>query len=149
MSIFSTKDPVAEENITRQKVELILNRQAEILHQLIATNKVLDELSKVVRTMATNKPVAQSSTQLNFKPLVEEPFVRKLGKTDITRIQKLLSTVGNSWQSTENICVICDCNRKNVENLVYTIKNDETSKYKVESMKVEGLPKMFRFKEVS
>lgn len=148
MSIFSTKDPVAEENITRQKVELILNRQAEILHQLIATNKVLDELAKVVRTMATDKTVAKSATQLSFKPLNDEPYVRKLGKTDIARLKKLLSTVGNSWQSTENICVICDCSRKNVENLVYTVKHYDNP-YEVETMKLEGLPKMFRFKEVS
>ena len=140
MSIFSTKDPVAENNITRQKIDLILNRQSEILHQLIETNKMLGQL--------TNKPVVKSATQLSFKPLNEEPYVRKLGKTDIARLKKLLSTVGNSWQSTENICVICNCSRKCVENLVYTIKNYDNP-YEVETMKLEGLPKMFRFKEVS
>ena len=140
MSIFSTKDPVAENNITRQKIDLILNRQSEILHQLIESNKMLRQI--------TNQTPAKTATQLSFKPLNEEPYVRKLGKTDIARLKKLLSTVGSSWQSTENICVICDCSRKNVENLVYTVKNYDNP-YKVETMKLEGLPKMFRFKEVS
>ena len=146
MSIFSTKDPVAEENITRQKIELILNRQAEILHQLIATNKVLDELAKVVRTMATTPSV--EPVQLTFGTEEKKVYPRKIGKTDFDRLTKLIETVGYSWQSTDNICVICDCNRKNVENLVYTIKHYDTP-YEVETMKVEGLPKMFRFKEVS
>ena len=146
MSIFSTKDPVAAENITRQKVELILNRQAEILHQLIATNKVLDELAKVVRTMATTPSV--EPVQLTFGEEEKKVYPRKIGKADFKRLTKLLETVGHSWQSTDNICVICDCTRKNVENMVYTIRHYDTP-YEVETMKVEGLPKMFRFKEVS
>ena len=144
MSIFSTKNPVVEENITRQKIELILNREGEILHQLIETKKMLEQMLEHM----SNKPVKKTATQLSFKPLNEEPFVRKLGKTDIARLKRLLSTVGNSWQSTENICVICNCSRKNVENLVYTVKNYDNP-YEVETMKLEGLPKMFRFKEVS
>ena len=68
MSIFQTKDPVVEENVLRQKVELVLNRQTETLHQLTAITKELEALTKIVTRLSMERPRPQISEQLVFNP---------------------------------------------------------------------------------
>lgn len=63
MSIFQTKDPVAEENVLRQKVELVLNRQTETLHQLTAINKELDAIKKSVARLSDELMYASKQSQ--------------------------------------------------------------------------------------
>ena len=130
MSIFQTKDPVAEENVLRQKVELVLNRQTETLHQLTAITKELEALTKIVTRLSVERPRPQISEQLVFAdgkeptPVVNSVYMAS--KRDITRMQKLhVFMAGTHPVTIHTMMAVWSCSQKAAEATLYRFEKDE------------------------
>ena len=156
MSIFQTKDPVVEENVLRQKVELVLNRQTETLHQLTAITKELEALTKIVSRLSTERPKPQISEQLVFSPdsdgTVTKPAVINAvymaSKRDIIRMEKLREFMSGSHPVTIQIMMaVWSCSQKAAEATLYRFEKDE--RYVVVKTKTKGHPTLFEIKEAS
>jgi len=156
MSIFQTKDPVVEENVLRQKVELVLNRQTETLHQLTAITKELEALTKIVTRLSIERPRPQISEQLVFNPdsdgTVKKPAVINAvymaSKRDIIRMEKLREFMSGSHPVTIQIMMaVWSCSQKAAEATLYRFEKDE--RYVVVKTKTKGHPTLFEIKEAS
>ena len=152
MSIFQTKDPVAEENVLRQKVELVLNRQTETLHQLTAITKELEALTKIVTRLSVERPRPQISEQLVFAdgkeltPVVNSVYMAS--KRDITRMQKLhVFMAGTHPVTIHTMMAVWSCSQKAAEATLYRFEKDE--RYVVVKTKTKGHPTLFEIKEAS
>jgi hypothetical protein len=148
MSIF-TKDPVAEENIVRQKVELILNRQTETLHQLVAITKQLEQVMKVLTRVAldvsskTAKP--DETKQLTFSPIKRTYLA---GKKDLARLQQLRDFMsGDIPVNLPTLQGIWSCTEKAASGTIWRFDKDE--RFIVERIKIQGQPTLFTIKEAS
>ena len=156
MSIF-TKDPVAEENVLRQKVELVLNRQTETLHQLTAITKDLEKVTKSVAIMAEavtglSKPRPQISEQLVFAdgkestPVINAVYMAS--KRDIVRMEKLHVFMAGSHPVTiHTMMAVWSCSQKAAEATLYRFEKDE--RYVVIKTKTKGHPTLYTIKEAS
>ncbi len=157
MSIFQTKDPVAEENVLRQKVELVLNRQTETLHQLTAINKELDAIKKSVARLSDELMYASKT-----KPIISEQLVFADGKEstpvvnavymaskrDITRMQKLhVFMAGQHPVTIHTMMAVWSCSQKAAEATLYRFEKDE--RYVVIKTKTKGHPTLYTIKEAS
>lgn len=157
MSIFQTKDPVAEENVLRQKVELVLNRQTETLHQLTAITKDLEKVTKSVAIMAEavtglSKPRPQISEQLVFadgkEPAPVVNVVYMASKRDITRMHKLNDFMSGAHPVTiQTMMAVWACSKKAAEATLYRFRKDQ--RYEVVETKTQGQPSLYLIKEVS
>ena len=152
MSIFQTKDPVAEENVLRQKVELVLNRQTEALHQLTAITKELETLTKIVARLSVDRPKPQISEQLVFAdgkeaaPVVNAVYMAS--KRDILRMEKLREFMSGSHPVTIQIMMaVWSCSQKAAEATLYRFDKDE--RYVVVKTTTKGNPTLFEIKEAS
>lgn len=152
MSIFQTKDPVAEENVLRQKVELVLNRQTETLHQLTAITKELETLTKIVARLSVDRPKPQISEQLVFAdgkeaaPVVNAVYMAS--KRDILRMEKLREFMSGSHPVTIQIMMaVWSCSQKAAEATLYRFDKDE--RYVVVKTTTKGNPTLFEIKEAS
>ena len=152
MSIFQTKDPVAEENVLRQKVELVLNRQTETLHQLTAITKELEALTKIVTRLSVERPRPQISEQLVFAdgkeptPVVNSVYMAS--KRDITRMQKLhVFMAGTHPVTIHTMMAVWSCSQKAAEATLYRFEKDE--RYVVIKTKTKGHPTLYTIKEAS
>lgn len=148
MSIF-TKDPVAEENIVRQKVELVLNRQTETLHQLVAITKQLEQVMKVLTRVSldvsskTAKP--DETKQLTFQP-IQRKYIA--GRKDIVRLNQLREFLsGDVPVNIPTLQGIWGCTEKAVSGTIWRFDKDE--RYIVERIKIQGQPTLFTIKEAS
>jgi hypothetical protein len=148
MSIF-TKDPVAEENIVRQKVELVLNRQTETLHQLVAITKQLEQVMKVLTRVSldvsskTEKP--DETKQLTFQP-IQRKYIA--GRKDIVRLNQLREFLsGDVPVNIPTLQGIWGCTEKAVSGTIWRFDKDE--RYIVERIKIQGQPTLFTIKEAS
>ena len=157
MSIFQTKDPVAEENVLRQKVELVLNRQTETLHQLTAINKELDAIKKSVARLSDELMYASKT-----KPIISEQLVFADGKEsapvvnvvymaskrDITRMNKLNEFMSGAHPVTiQTMMAVWACSKKAAEATLYRFRKDQ--RYEVVETKSQGQPSLYLIKEVS
>mgnify|MGYP003110012922 FL=1 len=152
MSIFQTKDPVAEENVLRQKVELILNRQTETLHQITAITKELETLTKLVARLSVDRPKPQISEQLVFadgkKPTPVINAVYMASKRDITRMEKLHTFMSGPHPVTiHTMMAVWSCSQKAAEATLYRFEKDE--RYLVFKTKTKGHPTLYTIKEAS
>ena len=152
MSIFQTKDPVAEENVLRQKVELVLNRQTETLHQLTAITKELEALTKIVTRLSVERPRPQISEQLVFAdgkeptPVVNSVYMAS--KRDIARMEKLHTFMSGPHPVTiHTMMAVWSCSQKAAEATLYRFEKDE--RYVVVKTKTKGHPTLFEIKEAS
>ena len=152
MSIFQTKDPVAEENVLRQKVELVLNRQTETLHQLTAITKELEALTKIVTRLSVERPRPQISEQLVFAdgkeptPVVNSVYMAS--KRDITRMEKLHTFMSGPHPVTiHTMMAVWSCSQKAAEATLYRFEKDE--RYLVFKTKTKGHPTLYTIKEAS
>lgn len=161
MSIFQTKDPIAEENVLRQKVELVLNRQTETLHQLTAITKEIETITKVVTRLSnvvvaanlpTGRPKPQISEQLVFAdgkeaaPVVNAVYMAS--KRDILRMEKLREFMSGSHPVTIQIMMaVWSCSQKAAEATLYRFDKDE--RYVVVKTTTKGNPTLFEIKEAS
>ena len=152
MSIFQTKDPVAEENVLRQKVELVLNRQTETLHQVTAITKELETLTKIVSRLSMERPKPQISEQLVFAdgkeaaPVVNAVYMAS--KRDILRMEKLREFMSGSHPVTIQIMMaVWSCSQKAAEATLYRFDKDE--RYVVVKTTTKGNPTLFEIKEAS
>tara|TARA_Y100001937_G_scaffold126698_1_gene196657 strand:- start:7368 stop:7826 length:459 start_codon:yes stop_codon:yes gene_type:complete len=152
MSIFQTKDPVAEENVLRQKVELVLNRQTETLHQLTAITKELETLTKIVARLSVDRPKPQISEQLVFADDKESaPVVNVIymaSKRDISRMHKLNDFMSGAHPVTiQTMMAVWACSKKAAEATLYRFRKDQ--RYEVVETKTQGQPSLYLIKEVS
>jgi len=152
MSIFQTKDPVVEENVLRQKVELVLNRQTETLHQLTAITKELETLTKIVTRLSVERPRPQISEQLVFadgkEPTPVINAVYMASKRDITRMQKLhVFMAGPHPVTIHTMMAVWSCSQKAAEATLYRFEKDE--RYVVIKTKTKGHPTLYTIKEAS
>jgi len=156
MSIFQTKDPVVEENVLRQKVELVLNRQTETLHQLTAIIKELEALTKIVTRLSTERLRPQISEQLVFNPdsdgTVTKPAVVNAvymaSKRDIIRMEKLHEFMSGRHPVTmQTMMAVWACSQKAVEATLWRFEKDE--RYEVVKTKTKGHPTLYTIKEAS
>ena len=152
MSIFQTKDPVAEENVLRQKVELVLNRQTETLHQVTAITKELETLTKIVSRLSMERPKPQISEQLVFAdgkeaaPVVNAVYMAS--KRDILRMEKLREFMSGSHPVTIQIMMaVWSCSQKAAEATLYRFDKDE--RYVVVKTTTKANPTLFEIKEAS
>ena len=152
MSIFQTKDPVAEENVLRQKVELVLNRQTETLHQVTAITKELETLTKIVSRLSMERPKPQISEQLVFAdgkeaaPVVNAVYMAS--KRDILRMEKLREFMSGSHAVTIQIMMaVWSCSQKAAEATLYRFDKDE--RYVVVKTTTKANPTLFEIKEAS
>tara|TARA_A200000159_G_C7111557_1_gene250894 strand:- start:47 stop:493 length:447 start_codon:yes stop_codon:yes gene_type:complete len=148
MSIF-TKDPVAEENIVRQKVELVLNRQTETLHQLVAITKQLEQVMKVLTRVAldvSSKAAKPDETkQLTFAP-IKRTYIA--GKKDLARLQQLHDFMsGDIPVNLPTLQGIWSCTEKAASGTIWRFDKDE--RFIVERIKIQGQPTLFTIKEAS
>jgi len=148
MSIF-TKDPVAEENIVRQKVELVLNRQTETLHQLVAITKQLEQVMKVLTRVAldvSSKAAKPDETkQLTFSPIKRTYLA---GKKDLARLQQLRDFMsGDIPVNLPTLQGIWSCTEKAASGTIWRFDKDE--RFIVERIKIQGQPTLFTIKEAS
>ena len=148
MSIFN-KDPIAEENIARQKIELVLNRQTETLHQLVAVTKQLEQVMKVLTRVAldvlskTEKP--DQNKQLTFAPIKRTYLA---GKKDIARLRQLHDFMsGDIPVNLPTLQGIWSCTEKAASGTIWRFDKDE--RFIVERIKIQGQPTLFTIKEVS
>lgn len=149
MSIF-TKDPVAEENIVRQKVELILNRQTETLHQLVAITKQLEQVMKVITRVSLNTTPERSREPESTKQLTFQPIKRTYiaGKKDLARLQQLHDFMsGDIPVNLPTLQGIWSCTEKAASGTIWRFDKDE--RYIVERIKIQGQPTLFTIKEAS
>lgn len=161
MSIFQTKDPVAEENVLRQKVELVLNRQTETLHQLTAITKEIETITKVV-TGLSNVVVAANLPTGRTKPQISEQLVFADGKEptpvinavymaskrDIVRMEKLHTFMSGPHPVTiHTMMAVWSCSQKAAEATLYRFEKDE--RYLVFKTKTKGHPTLYTIKEAS
>lgn len=152
MSIFQTKDPVAEENVLRQKVELVLNRQTETLHQLTAITKELETLTKIVARLSADRPKPQISEQLVFAdgkestPVINAVYMAS--KRDIVRMEKLHTFMSGPHPVTiHTMMAVWSCSQKAAEATLYRFEKDE--RYLVFKTKTKGHPTLYTIKEAS
>ena len=148
MSIF-TKDPVAEENIVRQKVELVLNRQTETLHQLVAITKQLEQVMKVLTRVAldvSSKAAKPDETkQLTFAP-IKRTYIA--GKKDLAQLQQLHDFMsGDIPVNLPTLQGIWSCTEKAASGTIWRFDKDE--RFIVERIKIQGQPTLFTIKEAS
>ena len=148
MSIF-TKDPVAEENIVRQKIELVLNRQTETLHQLVAITKQLEQVMKVLTRVAldvSSKAAKPDETkQLTFSP-IKRTYIA--GKKDLARLQQLHDFMsGDIPVNLPTLQGIWSCTEKAASGTIWRFDKDE--RFIVERIKIQGQPTLFTIKEAS
>jgi len=149
MSIFS-KDPVDEENIVRQKVELILNRQTETLHQLVAITKQLEQVMKVITRVSLNTTPERSREPESTKQLTFQPIKHKYiaGRKDIVRLNQLREFLsGDVPVNIPTLQGIWGCTEKAVSGTIFRFDKDE--RYIVERIKIQGQPTLFTIKEAS
>lgn len=149
MSIF-TKDPVAEENIVRQKVELVLNRQTETLHQLVAITKQIEQVMKVISRVSLNTTPPQSREPDSAKQLTFAPIKRTYiaGKKDLARLQQLHDFMsGDIPVNLPTLQGIWSCTEKAASGTIWRFDKDE--RYIVERIKIQGQPTLFTIKEAS
>lgn len=156
MSIFQTKDPIAEENVLRQNIELVLGKQNETLHQLTAITKELETLTKIVARLSVERPRPQISEQLVFSPdsdgTVKKPAVINAvymaSKRDIVRMEKLHTFMSGSHPVTIQIMMaVWSCSQKAAEATLYRFEKDE--RYVVIKTKTKGHPTLYTIKEAS
>tara|TARA_A100001035_G_scaffold73598_2_gene56419 strand:- start:2750 stop:3208 length:459 start_codon:yes stop_codon:yes gene_type:complete len=152
MSIFQTKDPVVEENVLRQKIELVLNRQTETLHQLTAITKELEALTKIVSRLSTERPKPQISEQLVFadgkEPAPVINAVYMASKRDIIRMEKLHEFMSGRHPVTmQTMMAVWACSQKAVEATLWRFEKDE--RYEVVKTKTKGHPTLYTIKEAS
>lgn len=152
MSIFQTKDPIAEENVLRQNIELVLGKQNETLHQLTAITKELETLTKLVARLSTDRPKPQISEQLVFadgkEPTPVVNAVYMASKRDIIRMEKLRDFMSGSHPVTIQIMMaVWSCSQKAAEATLYRFDKDE--RYVVVKTTTKGNPTLFEIKEAS
>lgn len=149
MSIFNTKDPVVEENVMRQKIELVLNRQTETLHQLVAITKQIEQVMKVLTRVAldvSSKAAKPDETkQLTFAP-IKRTYIA--GKKDLARLQQLHDFMsGDIPVNLPTLQGIWSCTEKAASGTIWRFDKDE--RYIVERIKIQGQPTLFTIKEAS
>lgn len=149
MSIFNTKDPVVEENVMRQKIELVLNRQTETLHQLVAITKQIEQVMKVLTRVAldvSSKAAKPDETkQLTFAP-IKRTYIA--GKKDLARLQQLHEFMsGDIPVNLPTLQGIWSCTEKAASGTIWRFDKDE--RYIVERIKIQGQPTLFTIKEAS
>mgnify|MGYP005988905665 CR=1 FL=1 len=147
MSIFNTKDPVVEENVMRQKIELVLNRQTETLHQLVAITKQIEQVMKVLTRVAldvSSKAAKPDETkQLTFAP-IKRTYIA--GKKDLARLQQLHDFMsGDIPVNLPTLQGIWSCTEKAASGTIWRFDKDE--RYIVERIKIQGQPTLFTIKE--